>query len=352
MKLEYKPDFEEAKKYWRAYWAGEIIDRPLIAIKAPKGDKRPKGLRGLNGLEDFRLATQQYDEAAATIHWLGEAIPFIQPNFGPDQFAAWLGADLQYNPDAGDTSWSVPVIQDWDVDGREIGYPHGVWWERMLEFQRIAAEIGDGKFLVGVPDIHSNMDALSALRGPEALCFDFLDVPEKIDLAITAVCQAFRIAIEGIEKAGRQLERGYIGWLPFYSEERFVVLQCDFACMVGPEHFRRWILPALIEESEYVVNAVYHYDGPGALIHLEDILSIPKIKVIQWTPGAGNPPLIEWMDLLLECQKAGKGLYLAASPDEVKVFHRNLRPEGIMYDVWVSSKEEGEALIDWLKANT
>lgn len=352
MELAYKPDFEDAKTYWRAYWAGEIIDRPCVCLKVRNDSSCTKSPPSVNGLCEPDDVLEQYDESVSRIRWLGEAIPFFQPNYGPDQFAAWLGADLRHLPTQDSTSWSVPVVEDWDADALEIDRPRGIWWERMLEFHRRAAEYSAGKFLVGVPDIHSNMDALSALRGPERLCADLLDVPEKIDRAMRAVRRAFVPAFEGVEKAGRLPERGYTGWLPFYCEERFAVLQCDFACMVGPEHFRRWILPALEEESSYLDHCVYHYDGPDALVHLKDVLSIPGIHAIQWVPGAGNPPVIEWMDLLLEIQKAGKGLYIAASPDEVKVYHSTLKPEGVIYDVWASSEEEARDLLAWLRKNT
>jgi len=352
MDLAYKPDFDEAKKYWRAYWAGEIIDRPCVCIKAPCGENRPQGTLSLNGFTDADAALKRCHEWASSMLWLGEAVPFFQPNFGPDQFAAWLGAELKYCPSSGDTSWSEPMVKDWDTDAGDIDHPHGAWWERALDFYRRAAEYSEGKFLLGVPDIHSNMDAVSALRGPQRLCMDLLDAPEKIDGAMKAVRRAFAPVFETVEEAGRMTERGYVGWLPFYSDTSYAVLQCDFACMVSPEHFRRWILPALEEESAYLEHAVYHYDGPDALVHLKDVLSIPGIDAIQWVPGSGNPPVIEWMDLLREIQKAGKGLYLAGSPDEVKVFHRALRPEKVLYDTWASSAQEAEDLLAWLRANT
>ena len=352
MELAYKPDFEDAKRYWQAYWAGEIIDRPCVCVKVRSDDNRGERPRSLNGLSDPDDALNQYEQWASQALWLGEAIPFFQPNFGPDQFAAWVGGDLRHSSFEEDTSWSAPVIADWDTDARDIGHPHGIWWDRMLEFHRRAAGYAEGRFLVGIPDIHANMDALSALRGPEKLCTDLLDAPEKIDTAMKSVRRAFAPVFEGVEKAGRMADRGYIGWLPFYCERRFAVLQCDFACMVSPEHFRRWILPALEEESSYLDHCVYHYDGPDALVHLKDVLSIPGIDAIQWVPGAGNPPVIEWMDLLLEIQKAGKGLYIGASPDEVKVCHRTLKPEGVLYDVCVSSEQEARDLLAWLRANT
>lgn len=353
MDLAYKPDFEEAKRYWRAYWEGEIIDRPCIAVRALRDlSFNPPGPPNLNGFADWDTALHQFDACASSIAWLGESVPFLHLNFGPDQFAAWVGGDLQHSS-VGDesTSWSVPIVQDWDSIP-DISSPHGEWWEKAEAYFARAAEIGRGKFLAGIADLHGNMDALSALRGPQDLCMDLWDVPEKIDAAMASVRKAFAPTFEGLEKAGNMREAGYIGWAAFYSETRFAVLQCDFACMVRPEHFRRWILPALEEESSYLDHSLYHYDGPDALIHLQDVLSIKGINAIQWVPGAGNPPLVEWMDLLKEIQKAGKGLHIYCSPAEVKVFHKELRPEGVMYDVWAASVQEGEELLSWLKANT
>lgn len=347
MYLQHKPDFDQAREYWRAYWSGEIVDRPCVCLKVGGGRIPPP--TSLNGFMDADRVAANFDDWASDVPWMAEAVPFLQPNFGPDQFAAWLGGELIHS-EAKDTSWSKPIVRTWDQAHLES--PIGIWWERALEFHRRIAEVSEGRFLIGMADIHSNMDALSALRGPQDLCADLLDVPDEIDSAMVSVRRSFAPVFEGLEAAGQMADRGYIGWLPFYSQERFAVLQCDFACMVGPSHFRRWILPALEEEASFLDHAVYHYDGPDALVHLKDVLSIRQIDAIQWVPGEGNPPVIEWMDLLVEIQKAGKGLYIGASPDEVKVYHKTLKPEGVLYDVSVSTPQEAEDLLAWLKANT
>lgn len=352
MILEYKPDLEDAKRYWRAYWQGEIIDRPLAAVKAFKDIRNaPPWPRAVNGLGNTDAALAEWNDWAARVAWLGEAMPFLNPNFGPDMFAAWLGGQLEHSSLSDEpTTWAVPVVNDWD--NHDLEHPRGIWWERMLDFMRKAADATRGKAIVGVPDLHSNMDALAALRGPENLCLDILETPGKIDLAMHSMRRAYRPIFEALESAGEMIQRGYIGWVPFYCEQRFACIQCDFICMISPEHFRRWILPALEEEATYLDHCVFHLDGPGALVHLDDILAISNVDVIQWIPGAGSPPQIEWMDLLMQIQKAGKGLHIMCSVEEVKEFHKFLRPEGVLYDVWASSIQEGENLLKWLKDNT
>jgi hypothetical protein len=157
---------------------------------------------------------------------------------------------------------------------------------------------------------------------------------------------------EGIYEAGDMGRRGTIGWAPFYCEGKFATIQCDFIGVIGPEDARRFVIPALSEEASYLDHSVYHYDGPDALVHLNDILAIPRIDVIQWVPGERNPRLIKWIDLLKKIQKAKKGLQIYCSVEEVKKFHKELRPEGILYCVEASSRQEADNLNSWLKKNT
>ena len=170
--------------------------------------------------------------------------------------------------------------------------------------------------------------------------------------ALSEVRALYKPIYEALFEAGNMGRRGSIGWAPFYCEGRFATIQCDYICLIGPKQARRFALPAIDEEASYLDHCVYHLDGPGALVHLDDLLAIRGIDVIQWVPGDGKPPMIKWLDLLKRIQAAGKGLQIPASPEEVKLFHRELKPEGVLYCVNCSSVEEADGLIDWLERNT
>ena len=183
------------------------------------------------------------------------------------------------------------------------------------------------------------------------MCIDLVEQPEVIEKAMKSVRSLYAPIYEGIYKAGNMAKWGTIGWAPFYCEGKFATIQCDEICLISPEMARRFVIPALEEEADYLDHSVYHYDGPDALVHLDDILSIPGIDVIQWVPGEGNPPQIKWMDLLKKIQGKGKGLQICCSPEEVKIFHKELRPEKVLYDVTAISQREAENLIKWLKVH-
>jgi 5-methyltetrahydrofolate--homocysteine methyltransferase len=147
--------------------------------------------------------------------------------------------------------------------------------------------------------------------------------------------------------------RGTGGWLPYFCEGRYATVQCDFSCLLSPAQFAEFALPALAEECEFLDRSVYHYDGATCLQHFDAVTSLAALDGIQWTPTAGGPPMIEWMDLLKRFQAAGKNVFVGcSSADELKVFHRELEPHLVLYRVHVGSEREAEELLAWLVRNT
>jgi hypothetical protein len=352
--LKYKPDFEAAQERWDAFWRMEIIDRPTLFIRAPKD-----GVEPAPPLPNLAELTMSFDEVArraeaciANTYWCAEAIPYHFASFGPDQFAAFIGGELDNSRVEFGTNWAKPFVEGWNEVLPLTLKEDAPIWRNALELCRTLARAGEGKFLVSVFDLHSNADLLSAVRCPERLCLDMVDAPDLIGRAMASARALYAPVFSKLAEASNQPATGYCGWLPFYSRSPYATIQCDFLALIGPEHARRFVLPALEEEAAYLDHSALHYDGPGALVHCDDILAIPNIDVIQWVPGAGAPPLIEWMDLLKKIQKAGKGLHILCSAEESKIFHRELRPEGMLYEVPVGSEKEADELVEWFRRHT
>jgi len=152
--------------------------------------------------------------------------------------------------------------------------------------------------------------------------------------------------------AGAMARTGSIGWIPAYCPTgRFATIQCDFSYLMSPAQAREFVIPAIAEEASSLDHCIYHYDGKEALGHLDDILSIKEIDVIQWVPGDGQPRSIEWMDLLKKIQKAGKGLQIYDWTNQEIIEHfKDLSPEGVFYCTEASSQKEADELIKTIKA--
>lgn len=361
MQLQYKPDFEETKIAWRHFWAREKWKRPLIHAPVPRipGHVLPSSDNPFE-LAYQRKMTGKWDDHARridryleTMLFPAETVPCFTPDLGPDQFAAFLGPDLQFSQGSLDTNWIAPVVEDWGAFEFRLN-PENPTWKAILELSRQMAEHARGRYLVSTCDLHSNADTLSALRNPERLCLDFLDEPEQIEHAMREVRALYPKVYDGLYKAaGANAGTGTISWIPTWSDGKFAVIQCDFICMVGTEIARRFILPALEEEAAFLDQCIYHLDGPGALRHLDDILAIKEIDAIQWASGDGQKPMWQWLDVLKKCQKAGKGLFIYdLNCEQARQLHKELDPAGVVYSVRADSRDEVMALAAWFENHT
>lgn len=352
--LAFKPNFAEAQEHWAAFWAQEIIDRPCINITCHKTGAPPgKPLPYMSGHDgDFAPVAETVLHNAEVTYWGGDAMPSYTPSFGPDQFAAWLGADLEWSKTDKSTNWVVPFVDDWEKVLPLQVDTNNRWWRRMLDFVAALGKAAKGKMLISHLDLHSNMDTLSAIRTPTKLCMDFFDVPELIDRAMADVRAAYAPVYDALYEAGGMGACGTQGWVAAYHSGKTNTTQCDFAALCGPAQFRRWILPALEEESASLEHSVYHYDGPECLVHLDDICSIPGLDTIQWTPGARNKAFIDWMDLLKKIQSKGKSVYVPCNTQDIRIYHKELKPNMVFYQCSAKDEEDAKRTLDWLVANT
>lgn len=352
--LQLKPDFDAARQRWLAFWQHEIIDRPCCLVRAPRAGvarrQRPPYMAGAK--DDLRGATRQVVTWAESIYWGGEAIPNYTPSFGPDMMAAFLGAPLIFPDEGTGTNWAQACIDSWESTLPLRLDPDNHWWKRMQEFCRVLGEECLGKLIVAHLDLHSNMDALLAMRGAERLCLDLMDVPELIDQAMAQVRALYVPVYQRLYEYAGMARSGTCGWVPAYHPVRTNTIQCDFSALIGPEHFRRWALPALAEEASFLGHCAYHLDGPDCLVHLDDICAIEGIECIQWVPGAGAKPFIEWMDLLKHIQSRGVSVWVPCNVNEIKLYHAELRPQLVCYDCWAPDEASAEATLAWLQANT
>jgi 5-methyltetrahydrofolate--homocysteine methyltransferase len=351
--LAYKPDAAEAQQRLRAYWQGELVDRACAGVRAPKDGAQP-GKRSLIVAEDFDLsgAIDRFEQWAGQMSFGGEAMPMLMPNYGPDQWAGFLGAAMTLAPEL-DTSWVSPLPGDGDELPALMISPANQWWKAIVDLTRLAGRRRQGKLVLSAIDTHSNLDCLAALRGPERLCTDLVERPEAVLEWLRQIDALYEPVYTTIYTAGRMSEFGSTSWAEVWAEGRTQAVQCDFCCMISRDHFRRFALPSLEREMSCLDHVLYHMDGPGQIRHLNDLLALPRLHTIQWVPGAGQPPTPAWVEMLQKIQKAGKSVQVLVSVEEAKELYRQLAPEKTYY--WVldcPSESDARGLLRWMKAHT
>jgi hypothetical protein len=350
--LAFKPDLDEAARHWEAFYAGEIIDRPLVSITSPR-----RGMTIPPASTYYERVFGDLDEvidrglaAGEATFWGGDAVPNYWLTFGPDEIAVFAGDEFGWSGDSGDTNWSKHFVKDWASALPLCLHQDSPLYQRMLEFYRKAAERMHGKMLLASPDLHTNLDLLAGVRGSQQLCFDLVEQPETIDRAMLDAREIFKQLWPAVVKAGRMEESGY--YQNFYSMEGCAILQCDFSAMISPAMFRRWALPAIEEEAQIVNHAIYHWDGPAALSHYDALVHSPYLHTLSFVPGDNHGTHWDYIDLLKRIQGEGKAVQVWGEPEAMKRLHRELQPEKTFYQVTANSQSEAEELLEWFVKNT
>ena len=123
-------------------------------------------------------------------------------------------------------------------------------------------------------------------------------------------------------------------WTPLVSEGRYYIPSNDFSIMISKNMYDEVFLPGLINEIRFYDRSLYHLDGPGALRHLDSILSIRELNALQWVPGAGSEQFTRWIHVYQKVQAAGKGVQVNCGVDEVADVMKYLCPKGLFMQIW------------------
>jgi len=343
----YKDDWPRAEEALRAYWARDALDRAAIGVTAPRreplpGPPPPPAPQDLvSRWTDIGYRVASADAGLRHTYFGGESAPSMWVNLGPGILAACVGSPPTF---AEDTVWFGELPEfDWeqlpeiDWDGR--------WWQLTRDMTQAAADALHGKALVGVSDLGGASDVLAALRGTQNLLMDLALNPEPVLRWMDALAECWIAAYERLVAIAWEPFGGSSQWLGLWAPGRMYTLQSDFSCMVSLAMFDRSIGPELEGLSRFLDFSLYHLDGPNALQHLDRLLAIPELNGIQWTPGAGVPPSVEWLPMLRKVQAAGKCLHVHDSLENAERILRALKPEGLFFQTSAPEEETAEELL-------
>ncbi|HEY9162506.1 MAG TPA: hypothetical protein VIS94_15615 [Desulfomonilia bacterium] len=348
MPIENIDDWEMRIKRQDAAWHREIIDRPVVDLTFfeynpdyPFPEKRHASFEEWWLDTDFQV--KLWSAIAMGTCCMGDALPRVMPNLGPDFFAACYGGTLHFEQD---TSFIEPFLMKWD-DADKLSFDWKNQYFLKLEEQYAGfLDAGKNKFYVSWPDIHPGADCLAGFRGPSNLAMDLYDNREQVKLALKKVTQDFFRLYDYYYDKLTKAHQPCTGWPGIVSTYKWHVPSNDFSYMISPKDFNEVFLEGLREENRYMEANVHHLDGPGCMRHLDSLLTIEELNMIQWVHGAGRGRASDYMDLYKKIQAAGKGIQLQeVEVDEVDILIAGLRPEGVWMHVNVADRDQAETVL-------
>jgi hypothetical protein len=311
-----EPQLRSALQRNEAFWRGELSEQPLLWVTV--AGARPGSPPRAPATDEEQWCDVAYqiaktEDALSRTYFAADALPVHNPWLGPDQFAAWLGGGLSFKT-ADNTSWTKPFVEDWAYFPTFAITPDNKWWRIYLEILRASVDRGRGRWVTCYPDLHSGIDGLGAMRGPERLMMDLITDPEPVKRAMRQMTELWKQIVDTVSAIVLPGGQGTTNWTMGWSEERFVCVgQNDFSCLISPAMFDQFVLDDTRASCEHVERSIYHLDGPGALQHLPRILELESLDCVQWIQGAGAPLPSEWLSLLRRIQDGGKSVQLMYS---------------------------------------
>jgi len=348
--MKYKEDWSDARRRLSALWRGEMLDRPCIAVRAPRQVESPTPVpepadAEARWLDPAHRVAAVRRELEGT-WWGGEAVPSSLIMAG---WVVCLGGTPRFDSD---TIWFEARTVDFDRPSPFRHDPEGSWpakFRRLL--LALCAEAGRDGFLVGKPLMLPANDLLSMQMGTQEFLFALVDQPEWMAAAILAGAQdqlrarrEFQALMRG---HGHEYWYGNAGWMPFWAPEPFVTTQSDVSCMLSPEMFDRFVVPELDVHGAEHGALWYHLDGGNARQHLPRLLELPYLRVVQYTPAPNEPPNgPEHLELYRAIQAAGRIVHVSLPSGNVETLVRELDPARLMLDTTCRDRAEGERLLE------
>ncbi len=344
VELENMPQFEMAMKRVYAWFKNQIIDRPPVRfmahnafLEAAKVDitylsKEEKESWWFN--EELQVDLFIKSIEGKCFH--GETFPVYFPNLGPDVYAAFYGAQLEF----GDvTSWSVPIVRDWDQIGQLKLDMNNRYFKKLEDLTNHAIERCESNFLVGYTDFHPGLDCVAAWRDPQQLCFDIIDDPEHVKRLADLSIADFELIYAHFDRMLKDSGQPSVSWMGIPTYGRMHIASCDFSTMISPEHFTEFGLPILKEEVKTMTHTIFHVDGKGVARHLDAILSVPEVNAVQWVQGVGDDyPIMQWVTFIKALQARDIPVIVDLSPGELNEFVETMDPHGLF--LWIATDNE------------
>ena len=277
--------------------------------------------------------------------YCGDAVPHHYVDLGSSAIAAILGAEMETLDKR--TVWAHPTLDSLDQIHDVRVDRDGLFYRVLRETTERSVALAKDHHFVSHFALNGITDTMAALYGTENLLVDMATRPGQVAKAMEHLK---RIWVEVFDEFQAILDqtgnRGSIGWAGIWAPGSTFPIQEDFSYMISGEMFRQLCLPHVVEMVEAMECPFYHLDGEAALVHLDALLDIQKLRVIQWVPGAGKERIDLWYDVIQRVLEAGKSVQVFAQAGEVDNLLKHVGTRGVLITLTDATEQEAMALCE------
>ncbi|MDR0494838.1 MAG: hypothetical protein LBG95_04340 [Treponema sp.] len=349
--MENFENWDKIKERLTALMRQEIVDRCCVSACIVTGQPDPYYLRDNKADSELKKTWTDgefllglYRDAFSRMKFVGDAFPSADINLGASAHAAlFKGAKIRFERNS---IWFDPSLTDRETQTLEVD-DTDAYYNEVINCYRYLTEHTNGGFIIGSPSFSGNADALAHLRGSENLLIDFLSEEDVLQRELELIQTQYERVHSDVFNIVKKNNDGasIIGWMNLWAPGLLQYMQCDLSVMISTEIFNKFIMPELERQTEFLQYSAYHLDGFEQIRHLDSILSLKKLNLIQWTHCDGQPAPYHFMDSLKRIQNAKKSLLIMCSPEDAPIYLENLSSKGLILQLWTDSVEKAENVV-------
>jgi len=358
----FRDDWQESEERFCKLWKRERADRSCVSMTLLKKPENPVAFPYYEPDDYFRrMITDEefmYHTVMQTVdkfYFAGDAFPCVNLYLGTSGHCGYTKNYKYGIASHTNTLWFDPVMDNITDFSIEFD-PQSELFQITKRILAYMKDKGGRDFFVANTDNCSSLDALANLRGSAELLLDMLEEPEAVHVHMKRLQSILHKTEDEFHEEIAAINGGATctSWMGLWHPGRHHQLQCDISVMISPDMFEEFALPELKENAAKFENTVYHLDGEEQIRHLDMILSVDNIDIIQWTAVAGQPPTSHFLETLKKIQKAGKGLLLMPNASEMPFLLENLDPAGVMYQIngGIGTPEQADEMVELVTRKT
>ncbi|OHB56760.1 MAG: hypothetical protein A2Y12_20500 [Planctomycetes bacterium GWF2_42_9] len=331
--------FNRIKRDGCDFWEGNL-KRPLIqaylsgrnAQESPAFENQSELLLFFDKNVSPEVFVDVWERKLSNITFMGDSFPYIRPLIGSSAMAVYVDANYIIDKD---TVWFEPPVIT-DLRNIEIRYnPENIWFKKTIDIYSAAIKRWQGAVQPIITNLGGVFDILAMIVPANDIVLAMYDQPDQIKRLTWQIHKVWWQYYDVISQIIRPSSIGFMDfWLPIPCQKPSFLLQCDFCCLLNEKLFDEFVKPEIEESCNRLGGAMFHLDGPGAIRHLDSLLSIDNLKVIQWVPGDGEKDVTEWPELYQKVRNAGKQLFITGEGTRGnfdKIVNHLCSSEGLAY---------------------
>ena len=145
---------------------------------------------------------------------------------------------------------------------------------------------------------------------------------------------------------------GMTNWMPVWSDIDMGTVQDDMAINFSPRMYEEVFMSAIRTMAEHTQRTVLHWHD-GCAHHLDNLLKIGAIDVVQYGHDPNSPPFREGINDMQKIQAAGKNLFISCvEASDVQFFIEHLNPRGLLMIINTETDAQSAQMVDNVRAWT